>query len=53
MNADSTQAALESEKPSDLPDSADLSADEYSGNSDQKNLCPKVKELFLKVHGVR
>src|SRR5271157_2835003 len=50
MNADSTQNEPEPEKTSDLPDSADLSADEYSGNTDQKNLCPEIKKLFLRVH---
>ena len=49
MNADSTQKEPEPEKTSDLPDSADLSADEYSGNTDRKNLCPEVKELFVRV----
>jgi len=50
MNADSPQKEPEPEKTSDLPDSADLSADEYSGNTDRKNLCPEVKELFFRVH---
>ena len=49
MNADSTQKEPEPEKPSDLPDSADLSAGEYSGSTDRKNLCPKVKKLFVRV----
>jgi DNA-binding MarR family transcriptional regulator len=50
MNADSIQKEPEPEKPSDLPDSADLSAGEYSGSDDRKNLCPDVKKLFLRVH---
>ncbi len=49
MNADSTQKEPEPEKTSDLTDSADLSVGEYAGNTDRKNLCPKVKELFLRV----
>src|SRR5208337_4157901 len=50
MNADSTQKEPEREKIVDLPDFADLSADEYSGSTDQKNLCQDVKKLFLRVH---
>jgi len=50
MNADSTQKEPEPEKPSDPPDSADLLAGEYSGNTDQKTLCPEVKALFMRVH---
>jgi hypothetical protein len=49
MSADSTQAPLAPAKLVDLPDSADLSADEYSGSTDRKNLCPKVKEFFVRV----
>ena len=50
MNADSTEKEQEPEKLIELPDSEDVSADEYSGNTDQKNLCPEVKKLFFRVH---